>query len=205
MKKNGFWLTVATVFLFSNVCLAEAPKRLGDFVLGENISAYEGRIQKDTVLTIRYQEYLSEVETNRIDGFKSGLIAYGTCDKPGQIIRIKLKYADSSKTFFKTLLGRFKKRFGEPDDWRGDPFHVVIAWKWNFLDKDGNQISLTLQHNTMDQEEKKGNAVKMTLTSQIIKEHLCYEKKHPEKAQPKPVKSKKQKRKVDWDLFIPRQ
>jgi hypothetical protein len=204
MKKNALWLTVAAVFLCSNVCLAQAPKRLGGFVLGENISAYESRIQKDTALTIRYQEYLAEVETNRIHGFKSGLIAYGTCDKPGQIIRIKLKYADSSKKFYKTLLSRFKERFGEPNEWRGDAFHVVMAWKWNFRDRDGNRISLILQHNTMDQEEKKGNAVKMTLTSQIRKEHLCYEKKHPPKAKPKAHKPPKDQKTIDWDQFIPR-
>lgn len=204
MRKYAPWFTAATVVFFSQVCLAQAPKHLGGFALGENISAYENRLQKDTVLAIRHQEYLEEVETKRIDGFKSGLIAYGTCDQPGQIIRIKLKYANSSKKFYNALLSRFKQRFGEPDEWRGDPFHVVIAWKWNFTDPDGNQISLTLQHNTMDQEEKQGNAVKMTLTSQITKEHACYEKKDPEKVLPKQPKTEKGKRKLDWDLFIPR-
>ena len=199
MKKTVLWLSIMIMFLFPQVCLSQTPKHLGGFTLGGDIAAFEDQIKKDTVLTVRYQQYLAEVEIDRISGFKSGLITYGTCDKPGKIVRIKLKYNDSSKKFFKVLLDRFKQRLGEPDEWRGDAFHVVIAWKWNFLDQHGNLTSLTLQHNTMDQTEKKGNAVKMTLTSQIHKEHSCYEKKFPQQPQPK-----KHKGKVDWDLFVPR-
>lgn len=199
MKKNVLWLSIMILFVFPQVCLSQAPKHLGGFTLGADIAAFKDQIKKDTVLNIRYQQYLTEVETNRISGFKSGLITYGTCDKPGKIVRIKLKYNDSSKKFFKTLLNRFKQRFGEPDEWRGDAFHVVIAWKWNFIDQHGNQISLTLQHNTMDREEKMGNAVKMTLTSQIRKELSCYEKKQPQQSRPQ-----KQSGKIDWDLFVPK-
>lgn len=198
MKKT-IGLTVLALFFSVPLCLAQMPKQLGGFVLGEDIAAHEDRIQKDTMLNIRYQEYLSEVEMKRIDGFKSGLITFGTCDDPGKILRIKLKYANSSKKFYSALLKQFKKKFGEPNEWRGDPFHVVIAWKWNFSDKDGNQVSLTLQHNTMDQEEKMGNSVKMTLTSQITREHECYDRKHPEQHQ-----ARKKKGKINWDLFVPK-
>ena len=45
------------------------------------------------------------------------------------------------------LLERYKVNLGKPDEWRGDPFNILIAWKWSFTDKDGNNISLILQHN----------------------------------------------------------
>ena len=70
-----------------------------------------------------------------------------------------------------------------PMDWRGDPFHVVLAWKWGFTDNDGNHISLILQHNTLDQEQKMGNSIKMTVTNWIDDEEACYLKKHPEAEQ----------------------
>ena len=90
------------------------------------------------------------------------MIAYGTCSKPGHIVRIKLKYADASKKFYEDLLKQFKKSFGEPDEYRGDAFKIVIAWKWSFVDEENHKISLILQHNAMDEDEKIGNAVKIT-------------------------------------------
>ncbi len=77
------------------------------------------RVIMDTALPVRYAENIEEVEIKFTRGFKSGLIAYGTCARPGNIVRIKLKYGDSSKQFYKDLLKRFKKRFGEPDEYRG--------------------------------------------------------------------------------------
>jgi hypothetical protein len=160
----------------------------------------------DTALPIRYREYLMEVEIKKTEGFKSGLIWYGTCIEPNRIIRIKLKYADSSKRFFEKLLKQFKQRFDEPDEWRGDPFHVVIAWKWSFVDDAGNHISMILQHNTMDGEEKMGNALKLTLTDEIGRETRCYEKKHPKGTQARERRRmhKRGKASPDWDAFIPR-
>ena len=99
-------------------------------------------------------ENIEEVEIKPITGIKSGLIAYATCTAPGHIVRIKLKYKDASKKFYESLLKRIKKKFGDPDEYRGDPFQVLIGWKWSFVDKDGRRISMTLQHNSMDTEEK---------------------------------------------------
>jgi hypothetical protein len=91
------------------------------------------------------------------------LVTYGSSIEPSRIVRLKFKYADNSKRFFDELLKRYKANLGKPGEWRGGPFHIVIAWKWSFTDRDGNDISFILQHNTRDEEEKQGNAVKMTL------------------------------------------
>jgi hypothetical protein len=199
---------VLTLFLFivAGIAFAEAPHQLGGFVLNQDIKKFEDRVIMDTVLPVRYAENFEEVEIKFTQGFKSGLIAYGTCDKPGHIVRIKLKYADSSKKFYKDLLERFKKRFGEPDEYRGDPFKIVEAWKWSFVDQQNHRISLILQHNTKDEEEKMGNAVKLTDTTQMEKDLLCYKDKQlddRERLRQREWKGIKPE-KSGWELFLPR-
>ena len=82
----------------------------------------------------------------------------------------------------------------------------MTAWKWSFKDPQGGRISLTLQHNTKDYEQKRGTAVKLTLTDAIERERVCYLARFPSKApssQDGGV-SKNKKRTLDWDLLIPR-
>jgi hypothetical protein len=146
------------------------------------------------------------VEIKPIKGIKSGLIAYASCAAPGHIVRIKLKYKDSSKKFFENLLKQVKKKYGEPDDYRGDPFHILIAWKWSFIDKDGNRISLTLQHNSQDAEEKMGNAVKLAMSNLLEEDQRCYKQKaldHREKFR-RPDWKVIDPGLTGWDLYVPR-
>jgi hypothetical protein len=187
------------------IAAAEVPHGVGGFVLDRNIEEFKNRVIMETALPIRHMENIEEVEIKFTDGFKSGLIAYTTCAKPGHIVRIKLKYADSSKDFYKDLLKRFKNKFGDPDEYRGDPFHIVIAWKWSFVDSNNNQISLTLQHNAKSAEEKMGNAVKLTMTSLVEDDRLCFKKKSDARERMRQRKWEA----VDpglsgWDLFVPR-
>ncbi|MDP2644374.1 MAG: hypothetical protein Q8P24_05505 [Desulfobacterales bacterium] len=197
------------IFLFlliPGMCLAEAPHRAGGFVLGSNIADYMDRINKETAIPIRYMEYIREVEIKKTPGFKTGLISYAMCKEEGKILRIKLKYENSSKEFFYELLSRYRARFSNPMEWRGDPFHVVIAWKWSFVAANKDKISLILQHNIMNEEEKKGNTVKLTLTNLMQQERRCVESKNPDfrkdagRKQDKPAKPVPH----DWDQLIPR-
>jgi hypothetical protein len=205
MKKFIIISTVLLTLLLPNFCLAQAPHELAGFVLGGKMADYKNMLNLETILPIRYFETLKEAETKKIEGYKSGLITFGTCIDPWRIGRIKFKYADTSKKFYNQLLKRFKTRFGEPDEWRGDPFHIVIAWKWSFTDKDNNQISLILQHNTRDAEEKKGNSVKMTMWNLIEEENQCFEKKQAESlGQSESQNGSSSRKKINWDLFIPR-
>lgn len=184
---------------------AEAPHQVGGFVLGRNIEEYKDRVIIDTALPVRYAEYMEEVEIKFTEGFKSGLIAYGICAQPGRILRLKLKYRDSSKNFYEDLFKRFKKRFGEPAEYRGDPFHVFVAWKWSFVDKKNHRISLTLQHNKMAEEDKIGNAVKLTDNTLIEEDARCYKEKQLDQ------RERLRQRKwtavnpelSGWDLFVP--
>jgi hypothetical protein len=205
MKKTTTLAFILAILSSPGFCLAEVPHRVGPFVLNQNIADFKDDVIMETALPIRYMEDIEEVEIKPIEGFKSGLIAYATCAAPGHIVRIKLKYADSSKKFFDELLQRTKERFGEPDEYVGDPFHVLIAWKWSFVDKDGRDISLILQHNTLDEEEKIGNAVKLTLNSLIEKDRACYRQKNLDLQER--LRQRKWKvivpKEKGWNLFVP--
>lgn len=180
---------------------AGAPHEVGGFTLGKQMSEYEGLIDIETLTPLRNSKFIREVETVEMEGFKRGLIWVGNCENPGRIMRIKLRYADPSKKFYKKLLKNFKKKFGDPSEWRGDPFHIVIAWKWSFVDENNNRISMILQHNTRDEDESIGNSVKLTMWNLIEEEKKCFEKKTAGKTK----KSKKQRKTPeDWDRLIPR-
>jgi hypothetical protein len=207
MKKKLLFISILAYFGVAGICLAgDAPHQVGIFVLNRDIADFKDYVIMETALPIRYMENIKEVEIMPIKGFKSGLIAYASCTAPGHIVRIKLKYQDLSKTFFKNLLKGIKKKYGDPDEYRGDPFQILIAWKWSFTDDEDNHISLTLQHNTLDAEEKKGNAIKLAMTSLIEKDIDCHKRKaldHREKFRQRDWKV------IDpglsgWDLYVPR-
>ena len=207
MKRRLLFITSLAYLGIAGICLAgEAPHQVGVFVLNRDIADFKDYVIMETALPIRYMENIKEVEVKPIKGFKSGLIAYASCTAPGHIVRIKLKYKDSSKTFFENLLKRVKKKYGQPDDYLGDPFQILIAWKWSFTDDEDNHISLTLQHNSLDAEEKKGNAIKLAMTNLIEKDQDCHKRKaleHREKFRQRDWKV------IDpglsgWDLYVPR-
>jgi hypothetical protein len=204
MKIRFFFLNMMICFLMIGNVNAQAPREIAGFSLGKNIADYQDMIRMETMLPIRYAEFLKEVEIRNIPGYKSGLITYGDCADPGRILRIKLKYADSSRKFYNDLLDRYKKRFGKPDRWRGDPFHVLVAWKWSFTDQDGNRISMILQHNIEDTTRKIGNAVKLTMLNFEEEEIECFEKKESERRASEMEQDRKPGVDQNWDLLIPR-
>ena len=205
MKRSVLFCVIMVTLFLHSICIARAPHQVGGFELGKDIADYKEMLRMETSLPIRHMEYLREVEIKDMNGFRSGLIHYGTCAVPGRIVRIKLKYADSTKQFYEKLLQLFKKRFREPTEWRGDPFQVIIAWKWSFVDTENNRISLILQHNTKDEEEKRGNSVKLTCWSFIEEEGLCFEKKQPEYGEGRGKEGYENRdAPINWNLFIPR-
>lgn len=204
MKIHIFFLNMIICFLMIGNVSAQAPVEIAGFALGKNIADYQDRVRMETMLPIRYAEFLKEVEIRNIPGYKSGLITYGDCAVPGRILRIKLKYDDFSRQFYNDLLERYKKRFGKPDRWRGDPFHVLVAWKWSFTDKEGNRISMILQHNIEDTTRKIGNAVKLSVLNFEEEEILCFEKKESEIRENETKQHQKAGADQNWDLLIPR-
>ena len=200
------FFNIAAVFVCGTGLAADVPHQVGVFVLNENISDFKDYVIMETALPIRHMENIEEVELKSMKGLKSGLIGYATCTASGKIVRIKLKYIDSSKDFYEKLLKRIKKKFGEPDEYRGDPFHIVLSWKWSFVDKNNERITMTLQHNSMDTEEKKGNSIKLTNRTLIEEDLKCYKEKALDQRQ----KLRHRDWQVmtpglsGWDLFVPR-
>jgi hypothetical protein len=198
----GFILSLCLSILPSAQA-ADAPHELGGFVLGGRMAEFKDMVRSETVLPMRYLESLKEVEIKDISGFKVGLVYYTTCSEPSRIVRLKFKYADSSKKFYDALLQRFKARFGEPDKWRGDPFHIVVSWKWSFVDNDDNDISLILQHNARDEEEKMGNSIKLTMWNLMQAESRCFANQSTETAGSDTFRYQEDAL-IDWSRFIPR-
>ena len=206
MRRPLFFFVIVSILAICPIegSAEKAPHKIAGFVLGDKIANYVHLVRMETALLHRDQRYLKVVQTKELDGYKSGTIAFGECTDSGIILRIKLKYEFSDRKFYDELLERFKQRFGEPDEWRGDPFHVIIAWKWSFKDKDKNKISLVLQH-SRDEDYKWGNSVKLTNTTLMAKENSCYAAKHPESAESQGgSKARKVKLKdIDFHRFVP--
>jgi len=205
MNKRAFATAGLLILLLAvSAPAADSPKSLAGFVLGQPLSEYEDRVIMDSALPVRYLETFQEVEIRPHEGYKSGLIGFGTCHQQGRIVRIKLKYEDSSKAFYKKLLKQYKNRLGEPTEYNGDAFQVFISWKWSFTNKDGQRISLTLQHNESDEDEKMGNAVKLTNFSMVEKELECHQ---AQEANQRDRMRKSPPIKTDlkgWDWLVPR-
>ena len=206
MKKPLTMIAIwALIFVGAECLAADAPHQVAVFKLNGSINDVKDFVIMETALPIRYMENIEEVEIKPIEGIKSGLIAYATCAAPGQIARIKLKYKDSSKVFFEKLIKKIKKKYGDPDQYRGDPFHILISWKWSFVDDGGNRISLIVQHNSMDTDVKMGNAIKLTLSNLIEEDQRCFKTKALDKRQN--LRQKKWKlmtpELTGWDLFVP--
>lgn len=188
--------------MFPSLGQAVFPMHLGGFVLGEDISDHREKIKMISCRPMRYMDFIGEGEIQNIPGFKSGLVAFGNCDRPNKIVRIELKYEDGSKGFFNALMERFEEHFGAPSEYLGDPFQILISWKWTFTDGKGGRISLILQHNTKDTDEKIGNAVKLSLVSQIHRERDCFKAKHPKTKGPGRTGKKARGREM-WKRYVP--
>jgi hypothetical protein len=185
----------------------EVPLSIAGFTLGRPIESVADRVIMETSLPVRYMENLHEVEIRPVEGFKSGLIAFGTCRQPPSILRIKLKYENGSGEFFEELLQRFKRRYGDPAEYMGDAFRVFISWKWSFTDAAGNRISLILQHNLKDEDEKMGNAVKLTMLNRLEDDARCFKESRTDRRE-----ALRQQRRAPsggsaapaWELYVPK-
>ena len=167
------------------------PHEINGFKLGSSIEEYD---------FITYRNFLKEVIVEDIGGFRKGTISYGVCERPGEIVRIKMKYKDSSRKFYKELLKRYKEKFGKPDEFAGDSFGIVMEWKWRFTDQDNNYITLSLQHNLKNTDQNIGNMVKLTMPDRIKAERVCFNKQCEEKKTECPLSMQSE----GWDNLIPR-
>lgn len=190
-------LSLATLLLFtSSISFAiDAPTEIAGIKLGSDISDYPD---------VEYSNYLKDVVVMDWHGFRKGIISYGICESPGRIVRLRMKYDNSSKRFFDKLFKRYKKKYGAPIEWKGDSFGIRHVWKWRFKDKDDNMVSLVLQHNLQDPNENIGNIVKLSYPELMETERLCFNRKCEEISSPEEKKRREQLKETSWDLLIPK-
>jgi len=74
------------------------------------------------------------------------------------------------------------------------------------MDKDNNKISLLLQYNARDDDEKKGNAIKLTMTSLLESDQECHRKKESMNQTGGNASESHELvlEQTGWDLFVPR-
>ncbi|MBT8333870.1 MAG: hypothetical protein HKP41_11030 [Desulfobacterales bacterium] len=166
------------------------PLSMGGFTLNTPIESYD---------ITRYDNFLKEELVTDIEGFHKGFISYGTCKQPGNIVRIKLKYADKSYKFFEELLKKYNDKFGSKAKYDGDSFGNVKAWKWSFSDENGRRVTLVLQHNLKDADESIGNTVKLSLPDELAAERKCFNKIGYRQQE----ESKKEESIRDWQTLLP--
>ncbi|MEE4165891.1 MAG: hypothetical protein V2I35_07825 [Desulfocapsaceae bacterium] len=178
----------------SGFCI-EIPKEIGGFRLGEDITEYSD---------IEYSNYLKEVVVTDWHGFRNGVISYGICAAPGKIVRISMKYEDSSKDFFDTLLKKYKDKFGKPLIWGGDAFGILTKWKWVFIDENNTRVNLILQHNLRNHNENIGNMVKLYYPEREQEERLCFIEQCEINKTEEQQKEMRERQEMNWDYLIPR-
>jgi hypothetical protein len=166
----------------AQVCLGQTnpPREINGFRLGEEVKGYLSRLDWVGVENDLTEDHLRMVAIRKTEHFRSGLLAFGACAQPGQVLRVKLNYDDQSLDFFDKVLAALKDRYGEPDKWRGNPFGTLRTWKWSFTDPKLGDISLILQHYSgKDDAYTKGNSIRISATSLIQRELDCYNRKRP--------------------------
>ena len=198
MKKYFFFniLIFLQLFIFTPLALSvqRIPIEVGGFSLGTDITDYPN---------IEHSNFLKEVVVYDWHGFDKGIISYAICETPGEIVKIKLKYADPTKKYYKILLDRFIKKYGKPVEWKGDSFGILHIWKWKFVDENNNRVHMILQHNTKNPNENTGNMVKLYYPDNIIREQACFTKQCAQNISKEEEENRLQRNKNGWKYLIP--
>ncbi len=193
---RGMVIFSLSVFLLPFVAVAKnAPHEIAGIALGSDVNAYPDLIRNN---------FLKEVVITDWHGFRKGIISYGTCKYVDRILKIDMKYEDKSEEFFEKLLKKFREKFGEPGSWNGDSFGVVRIWKWQFVDREKNQVSLVLQYNGKNSEETIGNVMRLSYPDKINEERQCFSNMCHHSKDKFDKKQREDLKKYDWSDLVPR-
>ncbi|ADU61298.1 MAG: hypothetical protein KUA35_00085 [Pseudodesulfovibrio sp.] len=175
MKRPSAFIILALILL-SAPCLAAEPLplTLSVFTLGKDVDLYQSYCDGSQGLSQTDIPFLSEtnLRADSVPGVRGGSLTHGNCLGDRKLLRVKLKFHDTSQKFFNALLKEYTKQFGEPDSYQGDTFKNVIAWQWNFA-RGKEAVSLLLMW-SRDKEMRPGVSIKMTLESLLDAEYDCY-------------------------------
>ncbi|KJR99925.1 MAG: hypothetical protein VR65_14810 [Desulfobulbaceae bacterium BRH_c16a] len=191
-----FFLIVFCISLFLPTATPaeNVPHGVGGIALGTHVDSYPDIIRSN---------FMKEVVVTDWHGFRKGVISYGTCRHDGLILKMDMKYVDSSREFYDTLLAKYREKFGQPHSYSGDSFGVLLIWKWHFVDSEQNKVSLALQHNGKSSKENIGNMVKLTFPEKIEEERLCFIEMCAQHKEDTDENRLKELSETDWSYLIP--
>lgn len=168
----------------------QSPKSIAGFSLGLPITACDQKL---------YSDYLLEKTVPLEKPFRKAYIYYGNCKYQGKILKIKVKYEDKSKSFFKDLHAKLSKRYNDPGKWEGDSFGILAIRKWQFVDEDGHRVSLAIEYNNKNEELSMGTVLKLSYPVMIEEERICIARE-----QKKFVPKQRVPSKNIWDDILPK-
>jgi hypothetical protein len=195
-------MVVICVALFPGLAMAagSVPLELGGLRLGGNVAEYSQMVDQETAAKGFFRPHLEMVALKDREGLRSGYADYGTCKNKGRIVRIKVNYADGSLAFFEKLLAELKKRYGQPENWRGNPFGTLRAWKWS-IPSDKDRISMILMYYAGDDGEyTEGNSLRITSRNMVEEEDKCYAAKQADGAPDTELRKPSDMSEMDWLL-----
>ncbi|CAG36487.1 hypothetical protein [Desulfotalea psychrophila] len=171
-KKNIFLSFFSLIFVLAfaqTVFSEEVPEKISVFSLGSLIASYECPM---------YNNYLSTKVVPMTGVFRKASLYSGTCKSPGEILKMKFKYRDRSRKFFNALHEKIAEQYDQKGVWEGDSFGILSVWKWHFIDKDGQSVSLAIEYNEKNTELSMGTVIKLAYPVRIEEEKLCIIKKN---------------------------
>lgn len=172
------FITVMLAGLISGPGNAQArkmavPSSMIGITLGDDVIKHADILDMDASLPLFQLSSLHRVPIRNLPGYRDGYITYGTCSLKGEVVRIKLKYADDSEEFFEKLLHALRQRYGR-GTWQGDAFGTLRMWKWSFTNADGDSISLNLQRYTGEDDTfASGNSIRLANRDAMQRESAC--------------------------------
>jgi len=183
-------MSLLCLLLASSAMAAQnAPESVAGITIGNNYSTVRSLLEMDSATSPWQKEYIRRIGLKEMEGYKGGYIVVGNCKRKDIILRMKFKYKDGSMDFFNEIYSKIEKRFGKPNDWRGNPFGTLKVWKWSLGDADGN-VSLILQHFSGDDDSiTKGNSIRLSRPSWLQEEMQCWDSMYPETHE-KPIPAK---------------
>lgn len=198
---KGLYL-LAFLLLFSGTAEAAspAPMELAGLRLGSDIAECAEHVDQTTAAKGFFRPHLEMVALKPREGLRSAYADYGTCKNKGRIVRIKVNYNDGSLAFFEKLLAELKKRYGQPEDWRGNPFGTLRAWKWS-IPSGNDRISMVLMYYEGDDGEyTEGNSLRITSRNMVEEEDQCYLHKRKDGDSVKEIHKPSNISEMDWLL-----
>jgi hypothetical protein len=202
----GIGLTLALCVAARADAGVSGPTELAGVRLGETLDQAGSKIVRPAIERAIHQPFLGLAPLAPLAGYRSGYVDYGLCAKPERIVRIKLHYADASLAFFDRLLGALKKRYGEPNEWRGNAFGTLRTWKWGLHAADGQPVSLILMHyEGEDGAFTEGNSIRLSATGMVREEEACFAEKYKNSATSEAAKAAEAEAgRLNLDWYLPR-